>query len=82
MTRPKAKTTITIDAEVLDQVRTFVANGAASSISANIEHAVRGQLAAETEFDSVIEEILVETGGQATPAEKAAAETLLADSAL
>lgn len=81
MTNPKAKTTITIDADVLDQVRGLVANGAATSISAYIEHAVRGQLAAETEFDAVIEEILAATGGPPTAAEKSAAEALLSDPA-
>lgn len=81
MTTPKAKTTITIDADVLEQVRASVASGAATSISAYIEHAVRGQLAAETEFDAVVEDILAATGGPATTAEKAAAESLLSNPA-
>jgi Arc/MetJ-type ribon-helix-helix transcriptional regulator len=81
MTVPRARTTITIDSEVLNQVRSAVAAGAATSVSAYIEHAVRGQLAAETEFDGVIDEILSETGGAATTAEKSAAAALLSDSA-
>lgn len=81
MTNPKAKTTITIDTDVLDHVRAAVASGAAKSISAYIEHAVRSQLAAETEFDSVIEEIFAQTGGPPTANERAAADSLLTDSA-
>ncbi len=81
MTARKAKTTITIDEDVLDQVRALVAAGSASSVSAYIEHAVRAQLTAETEFDSVIEEILAATGGPATTAERSGARALLTDSA-
>ncbi|MGF1600302.1 MAG: hypothetical protein ACFCVK_25955 [Acidimicrobiales bacterium] len=81
MTTPKAKTTITIAADVLDQVRASVASGDATSISAYIERAVRGQLAAETEFDTVVTDILAATGGPVTTSEKAAAESILSSPA-
>ncbi len=81
MTGPKAKTTITIDKELLAMVRTAVAAGAASSVSAYIEHSVRGQLAAETEFDAIVDEIFASTGGPPTPAEQAAAQSVLSNSA-
>lgn len=81
MASSKAKTTITIDKELLAMVRAAVSAGGAASVSAYIEHSVRGQLAAETEFDAIIEEILASTGGPPTPAEQAAAQSVLTNSA-
>ncbi len=81
MTRPKTKTTITIDADVLDTVKAAVAAGLGTSVSAYIEHAVVGQLASESDFDDMIEEMLTETGGPPSPEERAAARALLSGSA-
>lgn len=81
MDRPKAKVAITLDADVLDRVRANVERGAARSVSAYIEHAVRGQLAAEAEFDGLIDEMLAASGGPLTAKERAAARRLLSGSA-
>jgi hypothetical protein len=81
MEKPKAKVAITLDPDVLDRVRERVGAGAARSVSAYIEHAVIGQLAAEADFDCVIAEMLAATGGPATKKERAAARRLLSGSA-
>ena len=77
MTRTKTKVTITVDRGVLAQVRAGVSEGRAASVSAYIEHAIRGQLAAEAGFDATIAEMLTESGGPPTDRERAAARHLL-----
>jgi Arc/MetJ-type ribon-helix-helix transcriptional regulator len=81
MARPKVKITITLEADVLDRVRVAVADGRSKSVSAYIEHAVIGQLAAEADFDSTIVEMLAKTGGPPTKEERAIARRLLTDPA-
>jgi hypothetical protein len=53
MNKPKAKVAITLSAEIIDQVRARVASGQARSVSAFIEHAAIGQLAAEADADDI-----------------------------
>lgn len=79
MAEPKAKITVTLQAEVVERVRAAVADGRARSVSAYIEHAVVGQLAAEADFDATISEMLAETGGAPSAAERKVARELLAD---
>ena len=81
MTEPKAKVTITLDREILAGVKAAVDEGKASSISAYIEHAVAGQLDAETGFDATIAEMLVGSGGPPIDEERAEAQRLLSTSA-
>jgi len=81
MEKPKAKVTITLRPEVVEQVRARVAAGQARSVSAFVERAITGQLAAEADFDSLISELLAATGGPPTEAERAAARRLLSGSA-
>jgi Arc/MetJ-type ribon-helix-helix transcriptional regulator len=81
MESPKVKVAITLRPELVEQVRTRVAAGQARSVSAFIEHAVRGQLAAEADFDEMITEMLAATGGPASAKERAAARRLLSGSA-
>ncbi len=57
----KAKVVITLRPEVLNEVRARVASGQAGSVSAYIEQAVVGQLAAEANFDELITEMLAAT---------------------
>ena len=54
MDRPKTKITITLRPEVLADIRERVTAGQARSVSAYIEHAIVGQLAAEADFDSLL----------------------------
>jgi hypothetical protein len=81
MAPPKVKITITLEAEVLDRVRVAVAEGRSKSVSAYIERAVIGQLAAEADFDSTIVEMLARSGGPPTKEERAIARRLLTDPA-
>lgn len=78
MEKPKVKITVTIDADLVDCVRSEVANGAARSVSAYVELSIRGQLVAEDHFDSMIDEMLAATGGPLTTAERANARRTLA----
>jgi hypothetical protein len=58
-----------------------VAEGRARSVSAYNEGAVDNQLAAEADFDAVLDEMLAATGGPPTKAERAAARRRLSGSA-
>lgn len=77
MTLPKAKIAVTLDRDVLARVRAAVAGGRARSVSAYVEHALAGQLAAEAEFDAILAEIFDATGGPPTDEEWAEARRLL-----
>jgi hypothetical protein len=72
-TRPKAKLAISISPELLAKVKAAVSSGRARSVSAYVEHAVAGQLAAEADFDLVLAEVFARTGGRPTAAERARA---------
>ncbi len=80
MTRPKAKITVTLDADALDRARVVVAEGRARSLSAYLEHAMVAQLTAEAEFDTTVAQMLEATGGPPTKEERAAARSLLSGS--
>ncbi|MCY3807121.1 MAG: ribbon-helix-helix protein, CopG family [bacterium] len=81
MTQPRAKVSITIDEELLARVRLAVEAGHAKSVSAYIEHAVAGQLAAEDDFEAMLAESLAATGGPWSDEERAAARRILSGEA-
>ena len=81
MTPPRAKITITIDQELLARVRLAVEAGHARSVSAYLERAVAGQLAAEDDFEAMLAESLDATGGPLTDGERAAARRILSGEA-
>lgn len=81
MTQPRAKISITIDEELLARVRLGVEAGHAKSVSAYVEHAVAGQLAAEDDFEAMLAESLAATGGPLTDEERAAARRILSGEA-
>jgi Arc/MetJ-type ribon-helix-helix transcriptional regulator len=81
MTIPRAKITITIDQGLLARVRSTVEAGHAKNVSAFIEHAVAGQLAAEDDFETMLAESLAATGGPLTDEERAAARRILSGEA-
>jgi hypothetical protein len=81
MDKPKVKVAITLRPDIVDQVRARVTDGQARSVSAFIEHAVLGQLAAEADFDELISEMLAASGGPPTKKERAVARRLLSGSA-
>lgn len=77
MDASKVKITITLRPDVLADVRERVAAGTSRSVSAYVEHAIVGQLAAEADFDSLLAEMLTETGGPLTEQERATARQVL-----
>lgn len=77
MDTAKPKVTITLRPEVLADIRERVADGQARSVSAYVEHAIVGQLAAEVGFDSLLAELLADTGGPLTDEERASARQVL-----
>lgn len=81
MTPSKVKVAVTLSPELVKRVRARVAVGGASSVSAFVEHALACQLAAEADFDSVLDEILAATGGSPSAIERAEARRLLDGSA-
>lgn len=81
MKQPKVKVAVSLSPGVVAQLRAAVADGRARSVSAYVEHAVRGQFAAEAEFDTVVEEMLAASGGPPTDRERAEAARLLGGTA-
>lgn len=81
MEKPKVKVAITLSPDLVAAIKARVAAGEARSVSAFIQHAVRGQLAAEADSDGLVEQMLTASGGPASPAERAAARRLLSGSA-
>lgn len=79
--KPKVKLAITLSDELARRVREEVARGRAASVSAWIEHAISGQLAAEADFEGLLDEALAATGGPLTEAERLHAVRLLSGSA-
>lgn len=79
--KPKVKLAITLSEHLARRVREEVARGRAASVSAWIEHAISGQLAAEADLDSLVDEALAATGGPLTEAERLHAVRLLSGSA-
>jgi hypothetical protein len=77
MKEPKVKLAVSLSPNVVDQLRAVVADGGSRSVSAYVEHAVRAQLTAEAEFDSMVADMLAASGGPATDAERAEAARLL-----
>lgn len=81
MTPPKVKVAVSLSARLVERVRQHVAEGGARNVSAFVEHALSCQLAAETDFDSIVEEMLDATGGPPSATERAEARRLLDGSA-
>ena len=72
------KLTITLDSKQLEEVRSLVAAGASSSVSAFVKHAVGIALHDAAGWREMLEDALRETGGKLTKRERAWADALLA----
>lgn len=77
MPAPKVKLAISMSPALLRRVKRLVSGGHSKSVSAYVEHAVAAQLAAEANFDGLLEQALGETGGPPSAAERARARRLL-----
>ena len=71
------KVTITLDDAQLEEIRAFVANGKASTVSAFVKHAVAIALHDAAGWKEMLEGALLETGGPLTKKERAWADALL-----
>ncbi len=74
------KVTVTIDEIQLDQIRSLVDSGSASSVSGSVRHAVSVALDDVAGWGAVLAAALRETGGPLTDEERAWANQLLAGS--
>lgn len=77
MPAPKIKLAVSMSPALLRRIKGVIAVGGSKSVSAYVEHAVAAQLAAEADFDVMLERALSETGGAPTGAERARARRLL-----
>jgi len=71
------KVTITLDEAQLDQIRSLVQAGSASSISGFVQHAVTVALDDVAGWGAMLAEALRQTGGALTEEERAWADRLL-----
>jgi len=66
----KARITITVDPDILEMVQTLVGEGIYRSVSAFFEYAALDILDADAAYVRMLDEILEETGGPMTDAER------------
>ena len=71
------KFTITLDNAQFDEIKRIVAAGAAPSVSAFVRKAIETALDDATGWDRMLNEMLEETGGPMTDAERAWADEAL-----
>ena len=71
------KTTVTLPASQIAEIRQRVASREATSISGFIQRAVQKSLQNAVEFRAIVDLALMETGGAVTPKERAWARKML-----
>jgi Arc/MetJ-type ribon-helix-helix transcriptional regulator len=71
------KVTITIGNEQLAEIRSLVAAGQATSVSAFVKHAIGVALGDAAGWKEMLEEALLQTGGPMTQKERAWADDIL-----
>lgn len=77
MNSRKVKLAVSMSPSLVEKMKAVVLRGRVRSVSAYVEHAVAAQLAAEADFDRLIEQALAETGGPPTRAERMRARKTL-----
>lgn len=77
MNSRKVKLAVSMSPALVEKIKAVVLRGRARSVSAYVEHAVAAQLAAEADFDGLIEQALAETGGPPTRTESMRARKTL-----
>jgi Arc/MetJ-type ribon-helix-helix transcriptional regulator len=75
--RPKAKITVSLSADLVEQLQRAAGRGEVASVSAFVERAVREQLTAEAEWGDELARILEESGGPLTDEERACVDSLV-----
>lgn len=71
------KVTITLDDQVVEQIRALVAAGRAPSVSGFVQHAVSGAIDDAAGWGAMLDEALAATGGPLTADERAWADDVL-----
>jgi Arc/MetJ-type ribon-helix-helix transcriptional regulator len=71
-----SKIAVSLPTELVDQAQLAVAEGRARSVSAYVARALEEQVKLD-DLGSLLEEMLAETGGPLTPAERRAADRAL-----
>jgi Arc/MetJ-type ribon-helix-helix transcriptional regulator len=71
------KITVTIPKDQLDEIRALVKKRQVDSVSAFVKHAVRVSLNDAREFEEMLHQSLMETGGPPTKEERAWADAVL-----
>ncbi len=71
------KVTVTLPAEQVDEIRSLVEGGIASSVSGFVQHAVSVSLDDVHGWRSMLDQALAETGGGLTDAERAWADSVI-----
>ena len=71
------KVTVTLGTDQVDQIRSLVANGRATSVSGFVQHAVGVALDDVAGWGAMLAEALEATGGPPTPDEQAWADSAL-----
>lgn len=74
---PKARVSVTIDPDMLAQVKASVRSGPLRSVSAYVQHAVKNQLLADDDWQAMLAEMLEASGGPPTDEERAEARRIL-----
>ncbi|MCE2513089.1 MAG: hypothetical protein J4F50_11190 [Acidimicrobiia bacterium] len=77
MGRQKVRVTVTIDPDVLTQVKSSIKSGPLRSVSAYVECAVKNQLVEDVNYEAMLAEMLEATGGPLTDEERAEARRIL-----
>lgn len=81
MGRRRVRVTVTIDPDVLDQIKSSVASGPLRSVSAYVEFAVKNQLREDDNYEAMLVEMFEATGGPPTDEERAEARRILGGAA-
>ena len=77
MGKRRARVTVTIDPEVLAQVKLSIKSGPLRSVSAYVEFAVKNQLMEDVNYEAMLVEMLEASGGPLTDEERAEAQRIL-----
>ncbi len=77
MTKRKTRVTVTIDLDVLDQIKSSIKSGPLRSVSAYVQHAVKNQLMDDDDYETMLAEIFEATGGPPTDEERTEARRIL-----
>ena len=77
VSKRRVRVTVTIDPDVLAQVKSAIKSGPLRSVSAYVEFAVKNQLLEDVKYETMLAEMLEASGGPLTDEERAEAQRIL-----